>query len=79
MFEKFLERLRGSSRAPDDLALGTVRPGDFADDPASPEHEGEGWCAPCVRCSPAGISYSPLESSRRRSRNAQIGTYLLIF
>ena len=43
MFEKFLERLRGSSRAPDDLALGTVRPGDFADDPASPEHEGEGF------------------------------------
>jgi hypothetical protein len=42
MLEKFLEKLRGSSRAPDDLALGAVRPGDFADDPATPEHEGEG-------------------------------------
>jgi hypothetical protein len=42
MFEKFLEKLRGSSRAPDDLALGAVRPGDFADNPATPEHEGEG-------------------------------------
>ena len=33
MFEKLLERfvemLRGSSREPDDLALGTKRPGDF--------------------------------------------------
>jgi hypothetical protein len=34
MFRKFLERLRGSSRAPDDLALGTKRPGDFVDEPA---------------------------------------------
>ena len=42
MLEKFLEKLRGSSRAPDDLALGAVRPGDFADNPATPEHEGEG-------------------------------------
>ena len=42
MFQKPLEKLRGSSRAPDDLALGTTRPGDFADDPATPEHEGEG-------------------------------------
>jgi hypothetical protein len=33
MFHKLLERLRGSSRAPDDLALGTTRPGDFAEDP----------------------------------------------
>ena len=43
MFEKLLEKLRGSSRAPDDLALGALRPGDFADDPATPEHEGEGF------------------------------------
>jgi hypothetical protein len=33
MLRKLLERLRGSSRAPDDLALGTTRPGDFAEDP----------------------------------------------
>jgi hypothetical protein len=31
MFRKFLERLRGSSRAPDDLAVGTSRPGDFVE------------------------------------------------
>jgi len=37
-----VERTRGASRAPDDLALGAVRPGDFADDPETPEHEGEG-------------------------------------
>ena len=42
MFRKFLERLRGSSRAADDLAVGATRPGDFADDPETPEHEGEG-------------------------------------
>jgi hypothetical protein len=42
MFERLLEKLRGSSRAPDDLALGTTRPGDFADDPATPQLEGEG-------------------------------------
>jgi len=33
MFEKLLEKLRGSSREPDDLALGTTRPGDFAEEP----------------------------------------------
>jgi hypothetical protein len=27
--DRFLEMLRGSSREPDDLALGTTRPGDF--------------------------------------------------
>jgi hypothetical protein len=37
MFEKFLERLRGSSREPDDLALGTTRPGDFLE----PDDDGE--------------------------------------
>jgi hypothetical protein len=42
MFQKLLEKLRGSSHAPDDLSLGATRPGDFADDPATPEHEGEG-------------------------------------
>ena len=42
MLEKLWEKLRGSSRAPDDLSLGTTRPGDFADDPATPEHEREG-------------------------------------
>jgi len=38
-----VERTRGASRSPDDLAFGTTRPGDFADDPATPEHEGEGF------------------------------------
>ena len=42
MWRWLTERLRGSSRAPEDLAVGTVRPGDFADDPDTPEHEGEG-------------------------------------
>ena len=31
MLRKWLEQLRGSSREPDDLALGTKRPGDFAE------------------------------------------------
>ena len=31
MFRKLLERLRGSSREPDDMALGTKRPGDFVE------------------------------------------------
>ena len=39
MFRKFLERLRGSSRAPDDLALGTSRPGDFVPEPAAGQEE----------------------------------------
>ena len=39
MFRKFLERLRGSSRAPDDLALGTKRPGDFVEEPAVAANE----------------------------------------
>jgi hypothetical protein len=42
MFQKLIEKLRGSSRAPDDMALGTTRPGDFADDPATPAQEGHG-------------------------------------
>jgi hypothetical protein len=29
--DRFLERLRGSSREPDDLAVGTTRPGDFVE------------------------------------------------
>jgi hypothetical protein len=33
MFRRFLERLRGSSRASEDLAVGTTRPGDFAEEP----------------------------------------------
>ena len=33
MLRRFLERLRGSSRAPDDMAVGTTRPGDFAEEP----------------------------------------------
>ena len=33
MLRKLLEKLRGSSRAPEDLAVGTTRPGDFAEDP----------------------------------------------
>ena len=33
MLEKLWEKLRGSSREPDDLALGTTRPGDFAEEP----------------------------------------------
>jgi hypothetical protein len=31
MFRKLLERLRGSSREPDDMALGSMRPGDFVE------------------------------------------------
>jgi hypothetical protein len=31
MFEKFLAKLRGSSREPEDMALGTKRPGDFVE------------------------------------------------
>ena len=31
MFRKLLERLRGSSREPEDLAVGTKRPGDFVE------------------------------------------------
>jgi hypothetical protein len=31
MFRKWLEKLRGSSREPDDMALGTKRPGDFVE------------------------------------------------
>jgi hypothetical protein len=49
MFRKLLERLRGSSREPEDMAVGTKRPGDFVEpddrqQPAEPnpheEHEG---------------------------------------
>jgi hypothetical protein len=39
MFRKFLERLRGSSRAPDDLAVGTSRPGDFVEPDADDSGE----------------------------------------
>jgi hypothetical protein len=46
MFRKFLERLRGSSRAPDDLAVGTTRPGDFADEPDEVIDRGEGAVEP---------------------------------
>jgi hypothetical protein len=43
MFRKLLERLRGSSTAADDLAVGTTRPGDFAEPPdVEPNpHEGD--------------------------------------
>jgi hypothetical protein len=34
MLRRLWERLRGSSHAPEDLALGTTRPGDFAEPPA---------------------------------------------
>jgi hypothetical protein len=46
MFRKFLERLRGSSRAPEDLAVGTTRPGDFADEPDEVVARGEGPVEP---------------------------------
>jgi hypothetical protein len=46
MFRKFLERLRGSSRAPEDLAVGTTRPGDFAEDPEVVRERGEGAVEP---------------------------------
>jgi len=46
MFRKWLERLRGSSRAPDDLAVGTTRPGDFADEPGDVAERGEGFVEP---------------------------------
>ena len=38
MFRKWLEKLRGSSQAADDLAVGTKRPGDFAE-PQGPGDE----------------------------------------
>jgi hypothetical protein len=63
MFEKLLEKLRGSSKAPEDLALGAVRPGDFADDPASPEHEGQGF-APNPHEDPADYQGRPSEQER---------------
>ena len=37
MFKKLIERMRGSSREPDDMALGTKRPGDFVE----PDESGE--------------------------------------
>jgi hypothetical protein len=37
MFRKLIERLRGSSQAPDDLAVGTSRPGDFVEPDGSAE------------------------------------------
>jgi hypothetical protein len=40
MLRKLIERLRGSSRAPDDLAVGTTRPGDFAEEPEVAQEEG---------------------------------------
>jgi hypothetical protein len=46
MLRKFLERLRGSSRAPEDLAVGTTRPGDFAEDPEVVIERGEGAVEP---------------------------------
>jgi hypothetical protein len=46
MFRKLLERLRGSSRAPDDLAVGTTRPGDFAEEPEVVRERGEGPVEP---------------------------------
>jgi hypothetical protein len=46
MFRKWLEKMRGSSRAPDDLAVGTTRPGDFADEPAEVVERGEGSVEP---------------------------------
>jgi hypothetical protein len=33
MLRRLLERMRGSSREPDDLAVGTTRPGDFVEEP----------------------------------------------
>jgi hypothetical protein len=33
MLGRLFEKLRGSSREAEDLALGTTRPGDFAEDP----------------------------------------------
>jgi len=46
MLRRFLERLRGSSRAPDDLAVGTTRPGDFAEEPEVVQERGEGPVEP---------------------------------
>ena len=46
MFRKFLERLRGSSRAPDDLAVGTSRPGDFVQEPAAGQEEDDASVVP---------------------------------
>jgi hypothetical protein len=49
MLRKLLDRLRGSSRAPDDLAVATTRPGDFADPPAEVRDTGEGAVEPNPR------------------------------
>jgi hypothetical protein len=49
MFRKLVERLRGSSRAADDLAVGTTRPGDFAEPPdvePNPHEEEENDAGP---------------------------------
>jgi hypothetical protein len=40
MFRKLWEKLQGSSRAPDDLAIGTTRPGDFAEEPEEAQEYG---------------------------------------
>jgi hypothetical protein len=37
--DRFVERLRGSSREPDDLAVGTTRPGDFLEPDEGEEPE----------------------------------------
>jgi hypothetical protein len=31
MWQRFLEKIRGSSHSPDDLSVGTKRPGDFVE------------------------------------------------
>jgi len=55
MLRKLLEKLRGSSRAPEDLAVGTTRPGDFAEDPdvePNPHEREEGSGAEAPESSP---------------------------
>jgi hypothetical protein len=46
MLRRFLERLRGIPPAPDDLAVGTTRPGDFAEEPEVVQERGEGPVEP---------------------------------
>jgi hypothetical protein len=40
MLRKLWEKLQGSSHAPDDLAIGTTRPGDFAEEPEEAKEYG---------------------------------------
>ena len=40
MLRRLWEKLQGSSHAPDDLSIGTTRPGDFAEEPEEAKEYG---------------------------------------